>query len=194
MTKQELRSIYLAKRRQLNHEEVQSLSSRLSHHLLTYFDFRTLGVLHTFLPIPANNEPDTRIIISKAASAYPGVLICVPKIKQGTAELEHFALTPDTPMAENKWGILEPVDGPRVEVQKIDMVLVPLLAFDRSGNRVGYGKGYYDRFLSQCRRDALRVGLSLFEVGPGISDVNADDVPLHYCVTPSGVQSFERHN
>ncbi len=186
--------MYLAKRKELNHEEVQSLSSSLSHHLLTFFDFRTLKVLHTFLPIPVNNEPDTRIIISKINAAHPDVLICVPKVKQGTAELEHFALTPETSLVENKWGIAEPVDAPRADVKSIDMILIPLLAFDHQGNRVGYGKGYYDRFLSQCRPDALRVGLSLFDAAAAISDINAGDVPLHYCVTPSGVQSFKHRN
>ncbi len=194
MTKQELRSGYLAKRKQLTKDEVQELSARLSHHFLAYFDFAKLNVLHTFLPIPSNNEPDTRIIISEVSATCPNVLICVPKVKQGAAELEHFALAPGTTMQENKWGIAEPVDGVRVDVSKIDMVLVPLLAFDRSGNRVGYGKGYYDHFLSQCRPDAFRVGLSLFEAVPAISDINSDDVPLHYCITPSGVQGFERHH
>jgi 5-formyltetrahydrofolate cyclo-ligase len=69
-------------------------------------------------------------------------------------------------------------------------VFIPLLAFDKSGHRVGYGAGYYDRFLSKCKPDCLKVGLSFFEPVDEISDADEFDVKLNHCVTPSKIWTF----
>lgn len=73
---------------------------------------------------------------------------------------------------------------------KIDVVFVPLLAYDNKGNRVGYGKGFYDHFLSECREDVVKIGLSFFEPEEAIEDVSATDIRLDYCVTPMTVYNF----
>ena len=80
--------------------------------------------------------------------------------------------------------------GEITEPDEIDLVLVPLLAFDQEGYRVGYGKGYYDKFLSQCREDVIKIGLSFFEPVDAISDINQFDMSLNYCVTPQQVYDF----
>ena len=73
--------------------------------------------------------------------------------------------------------------------KKIDVVFVPLLAFDLEGNRVGYGKGYYDRFLKNCTSECIKIGVSFF---PPEKKINNDtlDVNLNYCVTPDKIYSF----
>ena len=84
-----------------------------------------------------------------------------------------------------------PVDGISVPVEKIDVVFIPLLAFDQKGHRVGYGKGFYDTFLARCRPRTLKVGLSLFEPELGnIEDVHEKDIALDYGVTPNKVYTF----
>jgi 5-formyltetrahydrofolate cyclo-ligase len=70
------------------------------------------------------------------------------------------------------------------------MVIVPMLAFDRQGNRVGYGKGYYDSFLKQCRPDCIKVGVCYFEPIAQIDDAGDFDVPLNFCITPQQVYVF----
>ncbi|WP_337251765.1 5-formyltetrahydrofolate cyclo-ligase [Maribacter halichondriae] len=87
-------------------------------------------------------------------------------------------------------GVPEPVDGIEIDPMKIDVVFVPLLAFDEKGNRVGYGKGFYDDFLSKCRPNVVKVGLSLFEAEKNITGIADHDILLNYCVTPQRIYSF----
>ncbi|MDP2160837.1 MAG: 5-formyltetrahydrofolate cyclo-ligase, partial [Flavobacterium sp.] len=91
---------------------------------------------------------------------------------------------------KNDYGIPEPVDGLEVPVAKIDVVFVPLLAYDKNGHRVGYGKGFYDRFLSECKPTTIKIGLSFFEPEDLIEDVFESDIQLNYCITPQTIYIF----
>ena len=83
------------------------------------------------------------------------------------------------------------MDGIEITPEKLDVIFIPLLGFDKQGNRVGYGKGYYDRFLHQCKPEALKIGLSFFEAETTlIQDTTEHDVPLDVCVTPTQVYSL----
>jgi len=104
--------------------------------------------------------------------------------------MSHFLLTDNTVLKKSLYGIPEPVDGIEIAPNKIDVVFIPLLAFDNVGNRVGYGKGFYDQFLSECKPDVIKIGLSFFEPESFIEDINKNDIPLNYCVTPNKVFSF----
>ena len=99
-------------------------------------------------------------------------------------------MTDNTKIKKNEYNIPEPVDGIEVPSTKIDVVFVPLLAFDKKGHRVGYGKGFYDKFLSECKPDAIKIGLSFFEPEELITDVFESDVKLDYCVTPNSIHAF----
>jgi 5-formyltetrahydrofolate cyclo-ligase len=116
--------------------------------------------------------------------------IVVSKSNFDTFEMTHYLMTDNTKFKKNEYNIPEPIDGIEVPVSKIDVVFVPLLAFDISGYRVGYGKGFYDRFLSACKPETIKIGLSLFEPENQIDDVSLNDVKLNYCVTPSKVYRF----
>ena len=102
----------------------------------------------------------------------------------------HYLLTDNTRIAKNEYNIPEPVDGIEVPSKKIEVVFVPLLAYDKKGNRVGYGKGFYDKFLLDCKPDVIKIGLSFFEPEELITDIFEGDVQLDYCVTPNGIHSF----
>ena len=104
-------------------------------------------------------------------------------------EIKTIKQKPDTSLKENGWGILEPEDD-FVEDIKYDVIITPLLYCDNRGNRVGYGKGFYDMFFSKIDRSALKVGVSFFPPVALISDVSEQDVPLDYLVTPTEVLSF----
>ena len=144
-------------------------------------------VFHLFLSIPEKNEVDTTFLMTVLQGKDKDIV--VPKVV-GRGALQHYLLTDATTIRTSKWGIPEPVSGIQVAPGQIDVVFLPLLAFDREGYRVGYGGGFYDRFLSSCREDVLKVGLSLFEAVEKIVDRNALDIPMDYCVTPENTYSF----
>src|SRR5690606_3034621 len=104
--------------------------------------------------------------------------------------LLNLLLTDNTRIKKNHWNIPEPVEGLEVPANKLDVVFLPLLAFDLIGNRVGYGKGFYDTLLLQCRPEVVKVGLSLFPAEEKIKDSEPHDVPMDYCVTPDRIYSF----
>ncbi|WP_375438330.1 5-formyltetrahydrofolate cyclo-ligase [uncultured Hymenobacter sp.] len=190
MTKADLRRDMLARRRTLPATEVVRRSAELQKHLLDNFSVAAWTWLHIFLPIPQQHEPDTWGIIHWVWEQRLPVQLAVPVVQPDGQRLRHYHLSPDTQLVENRWGIPEPVGAEEVLPAQLDAVLVPLLAFDEEGHRVGYGKGFYDRFLLECRPDALRIGLSLEPPVPKIADAWAGDIRLHACLTPAGVRWF----
>ena len=104
--------------------------------------------------------------------------------------MTHFLLTDNTKFTKNEYGIPEPINGIEVPIDKINVIFVPLLAYDKLGNRVGYGKGFYDKFLFKCKKETILIGLSFFEPENEIKDVSINDIRLNHCVTPVGINSF----
>ena len=104
--------------------------------------------------------------------------------------MTNYLLTDNTKFQKKSTNIFEPIDGIEVPNAKIDVVFVPLLAYDKKGNRVGYGKGFYDKFLAECNPNTIKIGLSFFEPEELILDVNPTDIQLNYCVTPNRVLNF----
>jgi len=190
MNKVELRALYLERRTSLSDAEYALLNSQWHHTFFADIDLSWVKTLHTFLPLKKNKEPDTWPVIHRIQKEFPQIRIAIPKVDAETSTLENFIFDGPHQIRENKWGIPEPRDGEHVDNATIDMVLVPLLVVDNRGNRVGYGKGFYDKFLPTCRKDCKRVGISLFDPLESISDVNSLDVPLQYCVTPNQVFRF----
>lgn len=150
----------------------------------------TEKTLHIFLSIRSQAEPDTFRMVDWINRHFAQVRWAVGKTERKTSGMYHFVWDEQCLIRENKWGIPEPQGGIRVEEQEIDLVFVPLLVIDRQGQRVGYGKGYYDRFLAKCRPDTLKVGISLFDPVDEISDASPTDIPLNACITPQGTFWF----
>lgn len=184
MTKSELRKAYLEKRRALSPGEVAAMSARIAERFFAEIDLASVRVLHTFIRIPKFNEFDTSNIYFRIWHDRLDITTCSPRIDKGSDELESFAFDQETEFVESSWGIREPAGTETVEPEEIDLVVVPLLCFDENGHRVGYGKGYYDRFLARCRPDCLKVGVSLFPPVETIEDIHSADVPLDICITP----------
>ncbi len=111
----------------------------------------------------------------------------IPRVDFEKDRLESIEFNSDTKLTFNKWQIFESAETKTVEPQLIDIVLVPLLCFDKKGFRVGYGKGFYDKFLENCRKDCLKIGLSYFPPIEEISDTHPKDVMLDYCITPDEI-------
>jgi len=190
MTKDDLRDIYLKKRLALSDQSCSMMSHTISEKFIEKFDLERLNVLHSFIPLIKNKEPDTWIIIDWIRTKFPDTRISLPKVVEKTHVLENFYFDNRFPLKKNKWGLEEPTQGETTLSSDIDLVIVPLVAFDQKGNRVGYGKGFYDKFLADCRPDCKRVGLSFFEAVDSIDDINTLDVPLHHCITPKNFYTF----
>ncbi|MFM9904442.1 MAG: 5-formyltetrahydrofolate cyclo-ligase [Pyrinomonadaceae bacterium] len=187
MTKSEIRKVYLEKRQGIGANRSAAKSRRIAE---LFFDgIRLAGVknLHCFIPIVRFNEIDTSFIFQRIWRDYLEIRTIVPRVNFATGEIENHAITAVTKLVENKWGIAEPVTSKILKPGEIDMVLVPLLCIDKMGFRVGYGKGFYDRLLSKCRPDCLKVGLSYFPPVNEIEDVGDHDIPLDLCVTPERI-------
>lgn len=191
MHKQALREKYLHKRQQLSATAVEERSRKLSQLFFQEFSLEEVSQLHIFLPIQQKKEVNTWLLIRRLWKEYPQTGLVVSRTDWKSRRMEHFHLKEDTTLAESKLGIPEPVDAPACPAEKIGLVLLPLLAFDLQGQRVGYGAGFYDRFLAECAPHTQKVGLSLF--GPTeelISDTNEHDIPLDACITPKKVLYF----
>ncbi len=187
MKKSQLRQVYRDQRTSLSEEAYQQLNQRLVERLFAVSSLG--GTVHCFLSAERQREVDTWPIIRRLWAILT-VRVLAPRCVPSGNELSHHVLTPATPLENNRWGIPEPVDGQECPASIIDWVLVPLLAFDRRGHRVGYGKGFYDRFLAGCRPDTRKVGLSLFAPVAEIDNINPQDVPLDAVVTPERVWMF----
>ena len=194
LTKVALRPATLARRRALTADEVTRRSDKLSEQLFRHFPVAEWRWLHLFLPLARRNEPDTWPIIRRIWAAFPAVRLAVPVVQADGISLKSYALSPATLLLENRWGIPEPKADPIAELlpAAFDAVLVPLLVVDETGQRVGYGGGFYDRLLAQCRPGTPFIGLNVLNEPPlgRIPDVLPTDVPLTACLTPGGVWRF----
>ena len=188
MTKKEARKIFKEKRNAITESE------RLKWDDLVLIQFQSLDLPYvdfvlSFYPIYENKEINTFIITDYLHFKNPALNICYPKMMPGN-QMQAIACNADSVFEANEYGILEPLDTDSVDPTQLDLVMIPLLAFDEKGYRVGYGKGYYDRFLKNCREDCLKVGFSYFEAVPGIEDAAEFDVPLDLCITPQRTYVF----
>jgi len=186
MLKKELRLSYLQLRNELSSEAISNYSLEIANRLLD-LPLWTYNYYHLFLSIIESNEIDTSFILSILQGKDKNIVL--PKVLDNT-NLIHYLLTDSTVLKKNKWNIPEPLDGLEVSPLKIDVVFIPLLAFDNLGFRVGYGKGFYDKFLKECREDVIKIGLSLFKPVDKISDIRKHDISMDYCITPEKIYTF----
>jgi 5-formyltetrahydrofolate cyclo-ligase len=182
--KRELRKVYKLKRSSLTNTEILSLE--IANKTLE-LDIWNLQNYHVFFPIEKHKEVDSKLIIQIVQGKDKNVIL--PKLNLEFKTIDSFLLTDSTPLKTNHLGISEPFNGIQINNNQIDLVFVPLLAFDNFGHRVGYGGGYYDKFLSKCPR-AIKVGLSYFDPINKIEDINSKDIKLDYCITPNKVYEF----
>jgi 5-formyltetrahydrofolate cyclo-ligase len=187
MLKKEIRQKYKTLRQELNPDEIEDFSLAIANKVLT-LPIWEKTYFHIFLPITEHQEVNTEFILHLLSGKDKEIVIS--KADFETRNMTHFLLTDNTRIQKNKYNIPEPLNGLEVPTDKIEVVFVPLLAFDKTGHRVGYGKGFYDQFLAGCKAEVIKVGLSFFEAEETIADVFENDVKLDYCVTPNSIYEF----
>ncbi|HZY82604.1 MAG TPA: 5-formyltetrahydrofolate cyclo-ligase [Cyclobacteriaceae bacterium] len=186
MTKAEARVEYLRKRQALKDADRDELNRQIYERVFASGYLDSASTIHAFLSMERTREPDTWKIIEKI---LPRKKVVIPRInEQGL--LDHFYYEGLHQLKQSSLGILEPQQGIPATVNKIDLVIVPLVIFDVEGNRVGYGKGFYDRFLKDCRSDCKKIGISFFRPVEKLDDVEEHDVPLDACFTPRQLFEF----
>lgn len=191
MTKDELRSAYKAKRLALLPQERHLLDAKLLDGLKS-LDLSDVSYLHIYLPIAKWNEYDTNPFIHWLRQYHQDIQIVVSISEREQHTLQHYVWT-NEPVEENAWGIPEIIlqpDSARIMPKDIDLIVMPLLVCDRNGNRIGYGKGFYDRFLQDCRSDVQKVGMSYFEPLTTLIPADVWDVPLDRLITPETTIHF----
>ncbi|MDY2586309.1 5-formyltetrahydrofolate cyclo-ligase [Winogradskyella aquimaris] len=187
MTKSEIRKKYKAFRKSLSFDQVDDFSLSIANRLLQ-LDIWDSSCYHIFLSIEEQKEVNTEFILNILAGKDKNIVIS--KSNFDDISMTHYLLTDGTKIKKNNYNIPEPVDGIEIKSSQIDVVFIPLLAFDNSGNRIGYGKGFYDRFLSECKPETIKIGLSFFDAEAEHFETSENDIKLDYCVTPNQIYRF----
>ena len=189
MTKKELRKIYKEKRINISPKEKNILDDLL----LIQFQKIALPLIRnvfSYIPLEDRNEPNTDLFVSYLQAMIPSIHITYPATNFETGEMEALLVHDETEYHQHPKGMIEPKHGEIITPDSVDLVIVPLLAFDTNGYRVGYGKGFYDKYLNRCRKDILKIGFSYFEPIDIIEDTDSFDVPLTHCITPKHIYEF----
>ena len=187
-SKTELRKKYLEKRKSLSDIEIEGFSEKIFNRVKEYFDLEKINNIHIFISSEKLKEVKTDEFIKFLWER--GKMVFIPKVSG--KELLCCELVKETILKPNAWSIGEP-EGVPISLNSVsmDMVMTPLVYCDKKGNRIGYGKGFYDRFLSKINRNALKVGVSIFTPNEEIIDISPEDIALDYLVTSSEVFSFK---
>lgn len=144
----------------------------------------------SYYPLEDRGEPNTFLLTDYLHFRNPGLRICYPKTNLQDHSMEAIACHPDSIFTANAFNLPEPDHNEIVAPEALDLVFVPMLICDLHGHRVGYGKGFYDRYLQRCRPGCIKVGLSYFDPVNHIEDKGQHDVPLNFCITPHRTYVF----
>lgn len=185
MTKKSIRKKYISLRKEFSKEEVEDWSSKIFDNFANNFSISKGQNVHIFLSIEKFKEVNTQFFIQLFKEK--GAKIFVPKMIEG--KLIAVELGEESSLVKNSFGILEPVSIQN-ECSTFDLIITPLLYVDSDGNRVGYGKGYYDSFFNSINENTLKIGVGFFAPDEKIEDVSETDVPLDHLITPESILSF----
>ncbi len=151
-------------------------------------DWSNVQCIGSFFPLEAHNEPNSLLLIKYLKAILPGLVVAYPRVDENTATMQFYVETDHLEL--NRWGIYEPLPIELVRQEQMDAVLVPLIGFDLVGHRIGFGKGFYDRYFENYPLHKPRIGISYFEPVSKIEDTHEFDVPLTHCITPSNSYEF----
>lgn len=189
MLKKEARIDFKERRKALSLQQRMKLDDLLLIQLQTV-QLPFISFLFSYWPLEETGEPNTHLFSDYLEFLNPELVVCYPKTNFSDVSIQAVQTDDDTRFRKNQYNIYEPEQGDLINPASLDIIFVPLLAFDKKGFRVGYGKGFYDRFLSTCRKDCLKIGFSYFEPLDAIEDTHEFDLPLDLCVTPTTVYAF----
>ena len=185
MNKEELREINKGKRRELLKDEINEKSIKASKIFLESNIYKTANTIMLYYPL--GNEMDTSCIFKNALK--DGKTVAFPVTDTETNDLTAVLADSDTHFSKGGYKIFEPESDSVIDKFKIDVVIVPGIAFDKKGNRIGFGKGCYDRFLKEI--NAIKIGFGYeFQMN---NEILADrfDIRMDYLICENGLVNCE---
>jgi 5-formyltetrahydrofolate cyclo-ligase len=194
-TKYFLRKEGKKQRELLTNNEINQKSKAIFNLFWNLIDKNKKSLGHIFIPIESKKEINTLILLEEIWKHYPHIQTFTSCIDWENNDLLHVEINQNTTFKKNKWEISEPEINDKTHFLNpflLDWVLVPLLAFDEKGYRVGYGKGFYDKFLSLCKPEVKKIGVHFFSPVTHITDVEIFDIQLNSCITPQKIYIFEK--
>ncbi|MFT6867162.1 MAG: 5-formyltetrahydrofolate cyclo-ligase [Cyclobacteriaceae bacterium] len=183
--KAKIRKGTLYNRRMLSPEVWTDRVTRVQELILNFIKEKKVTCCHVFLPIARNKEFDSWDLVKKLNDHGIEVQLSVSDF--ATFKMNHFIYHRDLRFESNKFDIPEPVGGKAADISKVEMILIPLLASDKKGNRIGYGKGFYDRLLSDLLSKPLKVGVNLAPLFDHFPFSEDHDIKLDFCITPNQI-------
>ena len=189
MIKNTVRKEFLQRRMSLLEDELQQQTALITSNFRK-LELPPVNYLLSYHPLISRKEFDVSVCEEILKEQNLILRIGWPKIHVDLLDMEAVLVEKDGFYIKNKFNILEPIGAAVIPPQDFDIIFAPLVAFDERGYRVGYGKGYYDRYLAQCRPDAIKIGFSFFEAVEYIEDIDEFDVPLNFCITPHRIYEF----
>lgn len=189
--KYKIRKGTLYNRRILAPEVWQTRNDKVSNAALAFLEEKKINCFHIFLPIKRNNEIDTWPILQSAIDKGKRVIISATDFEKQT--MSHYGYTPDLIFEEDQFGIPTPKAGRTADLSDLQLIFIPMLAGDKKGNRIGYGKGYYDRLLAEMSPELIKVGLTLNSLFDHFTFAEPHDIALDYCITPFETVKCREH-
>jgi 5-formyltetrahydrofolate cyclo-ligase len=187
ISKHKLRQEAKTQRKALSADEVAYHSIQIDKQVSTCFSFRDKRI-SCFLSMESQREVHTEYILKQLARQNQ-LFVPVSNFLDGT--MQHIPFEPGDILALNSYHIPEPIHKkPPIHPIELDVIFIPLLQADVHGNRLGYGKGFYDRYLALCRPDVIKIGLNFFDPISAIP-TEKTDIPLDYLITPDRVYEFK---
>ena len=190
MNKKELRKIYKEKRKAILPKDKLKMDDLMLIQFQQLYFEASVKTLLTYWPMATMNEPNMQLYTSYLRHTIPNLQIAYPVADFSTCSMQAWLINEKTVYHTNSFGVTEPREGTAISADKIDIVFVPLLACDKSGCRVGYGKGFYDKYLAKCHQAIISIGFNYFDPVDNIDDANDFDVPLNYCIMPERIYEF----
>ena len=193
MTKQQLRRLYREKRNAISASEKMKMDDLM---LLQFqqLDFMGVESVLSYWPLGTNAEPNTHLFTQYLEFLIPELKLSYPKTNFIDNSMVAVLINDNTSFITNEKGLTEPEAGQEISLQNIDLVLVPMFICDENGYRVGFGKGFYDRFLQYFKNDVVTIGFSYFDPVDTIEDINQFDIPLDLCITPHKIFTFSAND
>jgi len=170
----------LAYRKKLDNTSYFNYSKKIIETLNREVNLSDFDTIHCYAAITKNKEVNTHPLLKTLLEQ--GINVVLPVSDFENIEMKNILIRDLKNVKENKWGILEPTSGPEIDNKQIELAIVPMVGGDPKCNRIGYGKGFYDRFLANV--DAPKIGLCYQRcVAAEPVETNKHDIPLDMVIT-----------
>jgi len=180
-SKSGLRQLLKTQRRKVSRSEIDSASASIFDNFINFVDWTKVKRIHLYLPIEFNSEVDTWRILKWIWTNLPEIQTST-SIYGESRSMRHVVISPDTTFKTDRLGIPVPETNYGQLSTKYDIIIIPVLGFDKSLNRIGYGQGVYDSFLSQ-QPESQKIGLAYESSKVSAVPTEPHDVQLNEIIT-----------